>query len=210
MRRGRREGTGSEGFTLVELLVAGAAGLIVLVTATSTFGFLAESQAKASISQSSADSVRVAVDQLQRDLQEANPLEPYSSASTYPNSVQMALGPTNGSQTYVQWKLDTTDGSPTRGTLFRQVLSAPSGSVLSSYPEIENVQDARDGESLFRYFGQGGEDLVADNAPASQVAACSVRVDVVLDVAPGSNLSEITQDDNVAILNRTPGAMPCG
>jgi prepilin-type N-terminal cleavage/methylation domain-containing protein len=203
---------GEAGFTLVELLVVMAVSLLMTTSFVFTFAYLSDATAQSIDSQNATANVRLAIAQLTKDLQEANPLLNLSSLSDYADSVEMALGPTGSTQQVVRWVLDTTPGSSTEGTLFRQVLSG-SGSgatVESSYPEVRHVTDFQLGIPMFSYFGQGGENLVEEGAQADQVASCTVRVDVVVDVAPGHGAQGFSDRSDVELANTDPGSMPCG
>lgn len=203
---------GEHGFTIIEMMVVMAVSLLMTTAFALTFSYLSDATTQSVASQNATAGVRLALAQLTQDLQEANPLSNLSTIQSYSYSVEMTLGPSGGSQKVVRWLLDTTPGSPSEGTLFRQVMSGTgsSATVVSSYPEVSHVTDFLTGTPVFTYYGQGGENLVKNGAQAGQVGSCSVRVDVSLSVDPGPRATPFSERADVALANTDPGSMSCG
>jgi hypothetical protein len=154
--------------------------------------------------------VRFGLNQLQRDVRAANPMDPFASTSTYSNAVQVELGPNAGTRTDIRWLYDTTPTSPTYESLLRQVMSGPTAgaTVISQVVVIKRVRNVEAAVALFTYYDAGGVDLVANNptTPAN-VANCAIRLHVLVtsDTQPGPQ--PFSENLDVELRNRLPGGI---
>jgi prepilin-type N-terminal cleavage/methylation domain-containing protein len=208
----RYEGEG--GFTLIELVVATSILLIVIGMLLGTLESLMKSEDRSQRLVSNEQNVRFELDQISREIRASNPLVPLvgvATASDYGNQIEMVLGPTGGTQTVVRWTYDTV-----KEEMERQVMSDTSAgaTVLSQSFVLIRVRNIENNVPVFTYYGQQGEDLVAQTLAQSgnsdDVANCAVGVHIHLisDSNPGPVPFSETQD--IELRNRIPGEVPCG
>lgn len=167
MRPGRYGilGLGERGFLLVELSVALAIILPLMLIFTGTLYSLTKTQAQSSATMASADQVRYALQQMQQDLQSVALLN-QASPSGFSAVVD---GPDN--QTYaVSWTYDQT-----AGTLERSVNGGPGETVASGLKGVS-----------FSYLGRSGQ--------TESDASCVSRVEVSVDANPDGALAPYVQD----------------
>jgi type II secretory pathway pseudopilin PulG len=203
--RTRRDDTG---ITIIEVTVVMMILAIVAVILFTALASLTESEARTQKMVDNEQQVRFVVDQVLRDLREANPLSgmSYADENAYTSALQLATGDTT--KTYVRWVYDNTSSSPTYRTLRRQILSADTetATVLSSTIKLRNVQNSE----LFEYFSQSGNDLVSGSYPAADIGNCAIRVRVTVTADPASGPKPITVKAEAHLRNRLPGGLGCG
>ena len=95
--------------------------------------------------------------------------------------------------------------------------ASASATVLGQSFYLARVRNVETGTPVFTYFGQHGEDLVAQSVAAGDTigkrhdaANCAVRVhiELVSDSNPGP--LPFTQTQDVEVRNRLPGNVGCG
>ena len=86
-----------------------------------------------------------------------------------------------------------------------------SATVLSSAKALIHVRNDQNGTSLFTYYDQHQQDLVATAAfTNSDVANCAIRVRVMITSDPNTGPSPFTEQQDVELRNRLPGGIGCG
>jgi prepilin-type N-terminal cleavage/methylation domain-containing protein len=194
------------GFTLLEVMIATLAMSVVVTSVGGVMLTMQRTGVGAIRSENAAGTARTGLLELQRDLQAANPLVDWTSTvSAYEDELQLELGPTGGTQQRITWSYVSGSGPSCRGTLYRSVGSG--GPV----PEVTGVTNCQTGLPVFSYFGQQGENLLAN--PASVTAAilseCSVRVAGTVRVSAGANTTPFTETASMRLVNWQPGTQPC-
>jgi prepilin-type N-terminal cleavage/methylation domain-containing protein len=217
LRHARLEQRDEQGFTIIEVMMATAILLIVLAMTFSVLVSLTRSEDRAQRLVSNEQNVRFELNQLAREIRASNPLVPLLNATTasdYENQIEMVLGPTGGTQTVVRWTYDTTAKQ-----MVRQQMSDTSSSatVVGQSFFLARVRNVESGTPVFTYYGQQGEDLVAQSlangdtlGKRHDAANCAVHVHIELisDSNPGPQ--PFTQTQDVEVRNRLPGNVGCG
>ncbi len=200
----RPERRGESGTTVLEVSITSAILLVVLAAFLGILQSLTRTERRVQALVANEQNVRFVMSEIARDLRSANPMLPLTSVDLYRDKVELALGPSAGTPTYVRWSYDS--GSQ---TLTRSTLSAPGGSVLSTRSRLTKVRNSDSGTPLFGYFGQSATDLLAAGN-AADVANCAlrVRVTVLSDSEPGP--LPFREERDVEIRNRLPGGVGCG
>ncbi|HTD50214.1 MAG TPA: prepilin-type N-terminal cleavage/methylation domain-containing protein [Acidimicrobiia bacterium] len=202
------------GFTIVEVMFTSTILLIVLGMILTTLVSLTNNEKRSESLVNNEQNVRFELDQLARDIRAGNPLVPLpnaSSAATYDNQIEMVLGPTGGTQTVVRWTYDTTVEQ-----MVRQVMSDTSASatIVTQSFFLNRVRNVETGTPVFVYYGQQGEDLVAQSlangSNANDVANCAIQVHIVLSSDSNPGPLPFTETQDVEIRNRLPGNVGCG
>jgi type II secretory pathway component PulJ len=194
-----------KGFTILEVTVT--VMMVGLVT-MSIFGVLTSTSRNEKLQQSmigNQELVRFGIIQLARDLRSANPVEPLAAVGDYSTSVEMALGSSSGTQTYVRWWLSNR-------VLYRGKLSAPGGTVTQTKTVLTNVENAAQGITLFRYYNASAVELATSGttpAAVGDITNCAIRVhiSVASDAFPGP--VPFTEQSDVELRNRLPGGPGC-
>jgi type II secretory pathway pseudopilin PulG len=211
LRRARRD---DSGFTLVELTIAMSLLMLVLGALFSTLESLTQTEARAQHMVSNEQNVRFEIDQMAREIRAANPLVPLLSAQTatdYDNQIELVLGPTGGTQTVVRWSYDTA-----KEQITREVMSdtGSNATVLSQSWFLVRVRNVETSTPLFTYYGQNGEDLVAqtlaNGGSLHDPANCAVRVHISVSADSEPGPMPFTETQDVEIRNRLPGNVGCG
>lgn len=188
--------TGDEsGMTVVELAVV--AGLMVTVLAIVS-GLLVSLSRNDEVQQAriaNQEQVRILLLDLARDIRAANPPLALSDSSQYANRIEVALGRTGGTRTYVRWDLAA-------GDLTRSVITGPQGTVTATTDRLTGVTSGR----LFRYFDQTGAEIVAPD-PVDDYVNCAIRVRVDLTAAPDLDAPAFNAVQDVEVRNRLPGGI---
>ncbi len=148
------------------------------------------------------ESVREAMLQMDRDLRDANPIEPLTSASSYASQVETSDIAPNGTTEFVLWQLNGT-------TLTRSLLSAPGGTTLSTQTILSNVNNNTTGTSLFRYFNSTNTELTSANNTAGDFANCTIRILITVAAASAPGPVPFSESSDVEIRNRLPGGIGC-
>ncbi len=195
-------------------MIATAILLIVLGMLFNTLGSLTNSENRAEHLVSNEQNVRFEIDQLAREIRAANPLVPLlnaATAATYENQIEMVLGPTGGTQKVVRWTYDTTNEE-----MLRQVMTDTSSTatVVSQSFFLIRVRNVESGTPVFVYYGQHGEDLVAQSLAnggnTHDAANCAVRVHIQLTSDSNPGPIPFTETQDVEVRNRLPGNVGCG
>lgn len=199
---------------MIEVMVTAMILLIVLGVLFSTLVSLTNQESRSEHLVSNEQNVRFELDQLAREIRAANPLVPLlnaSSAATYENQIEMVLGPTGGTQTVVRWTYDTAAEE-----MERQVMSDTSASatVVSQSFFLTRVRNVETGTPVFTYYGQQGEDLVAqtlaNGGNTNDAANCAIQVHIVLSSDSNPGPLPFTETQDVEVRNRLPGNVGCG
>ena len=193
------------GMTVVELMVVVLMLGFVLV---SLFSILQSVTANERIQQAKVNNqekVRFVLSQLARDLRSANPMLPANTAAASATSVEMALGASTGTQTYVRWWLSGT-------TLNRSILPAAGGTPTTTKVMLTNVRNATRNITLFRYFRSSVAEMAVTGVgavTAGDVANCTIRVKIAVasDADPGP--APFVEETDAEIRNRLPGGIGC-
>lgn len=203
-----------DGFTIIEVVIATSILLIVLAMFFNTLVSLTKSEDRAQRLVGNEQNVRFELDQMAREIRAANPLVPLPNASgpaTYENQIELVLGPTGGTQQVVRWTYDTV-----KEQMVRQLMSDTSSSatVLAQSFYLNRVRNVETSLPIFVYYGQHGEDLVAqtvaNNGYVHDPANCAVRVHIVLTSDSNPGPVPFTETQDVEVRNRLPGNVGCG
>jgi type II secretory pathway pseudopilin PulG len=216
LHRFRRARADQRGYTIVEVMVTVSILMVVLAIVFGVLESLTRNEARSQALVSNEQNVRFELDQLSREIRAANPLVPLlnaTSAATYQDQIEMLLGPTGGTQTVVRWVYDTT-----REQMVRQVMSGTSATatVVAQSFYLNRVRNVESGTPVFTYYGQQGEDLVAqslalaDPNHAHDAANCAIRVHIELSSDSNPGPLPFTQTQDVEVRNRLPGNVGCG
>jgi len=215
-RRLQRARDDEHGFTVVELMVATSILMVVLVIVFGLLVSLTKNESRSQALVSNEQNVRFELDQLAREIRAANPLVPLlnaTTAATYDNQIEMVLGPTGGTQTVVRWTYDTAGER-----MVRQIMSGTSASatVLGQSFYLARVRNVETNTPVFTYYGQQGEDLVAQSLALADpfhthdAANCAIRVHLQLSSDSNPGPLPFTQTQDVEVRNRLPGNVGCG
>ena len=212
--RARARSDEESGFTLVEMVIATAILLVVLGMFLQTLTSLTKSEDRSQRLVTNEQNVRFELDQMSREIRAANPLVPLLNAVTaadYQNQIEMVLGPTGGPQTVVRWTYITGQEE-----MLRQVMTDTSSTatVVSQSWYLNRVRNIETNTPVFTYYGQQGEDLVAqtlaNNGNLHDAANCAVRVHIILSSDSNPGPLPFTETQDVEVRNRLPGNVGCG
>jgi prepilin-type N-terminal cleavage/methylation domain-containing protein len=210
----RRARSDERGFSVIEVMVATSILLIVLVIVFGMLVSLTRNESRSQALVGNEQNVRFELDQLAREIRAANPLVPLlnaTDASTYDNQIELVLGPTDGTQTVVRWKYDTSAEQ-----MVRQIMSGTSATatVVSQSFYLARVRNVESGTPVFTYYGQHNEDLVAqslaDGGDTHDAANCAIRVHIQISSDSNPGPLPFTQTQDVEVRNRLPGNVGCG
>ncbi|HAM00986.1 MAG TPA: hypothetical protein DCQ30_01975 [Acidimicrobiaceae bacterium] len=203
------------GITLIEVMIA---TLVMSVIVAGVVGVVADMQQvgnRAISGENASDTARNGLLQLERDLEAANPLLPWTttccgspqpSVTAYGNEIQLDLGPTGGTQQTITWSCQS-------GTLWRDIGTSAGTGV----PEVTGVTNCAPSASspssnpVFTFYGAQEENLLANPASVTPaiITACSVRIQGVVQVTAGANTTPFTENVSVRLANWIRGAQPC-
>jgi type II secretory pathway pseudopilin PulG len=201
--------SGGGGFALVEAVVVVAVLAVVLSMFLDSLSSLTNSSQRVQSLVTNEETVRFALDQMQRDLRAANPLDALTTTSAYGNQIRVELGPTPGTHQYLRWLYDTTPTSPTYESLLRQIMAGPTSStVLSQDVEITRVHNVETSTAVFTYTDAQGNDLVSLNptTPAN-IANCAIAVHIVVDADSQPGPQPFSENIDIELRNRLPGGI---
>jgi prepilin-type N-terminal cleavage/methylation domain-containing protein len=210
----RRARSDERGFSVIEVMVATSILLIVLVIVFGMLVSLTRNESRSQALVGNEQNVRFELDQLAREIRAANPLVPLlnaTDASVYDNQIELVLGPTDGTQTVVRWKYDTSAEQ-----MVRQIMSGTSATatVVSQSFYLARVRNVESGTPVFTYYGQHNEDLVAqslaDGGDTHDAANCAIRVHIQISSDSNPGPLPFTQTQDVEVRNRLPGNVGCG
>jgi type II secretory pathway component PulJ len=194
-----------DGNSLIEVMTVVAilgAVLWALFSALITAGS-AETATEALVN--NQQTVRLALDRMQADLTQANPVDVLSSTASYADEVQVEMGPNPGTRQVIRWYYD-----PAAKTIYRDVMSGNSSTatVVSQQSVITNVTNGSTGTQLFTYYDAANSDLQTANPNTpTNVANCAIRIHV--DVAAASDPGPVPFHETIDIelRNRLPGGI---
>ncbi len=197
------------GFTLLEVMISTVVAAILAVSVSGIMLSMQQTSSRAIGGENASGAARAGLLQLQRDVEAANPLVGWTSnVSSYENEIQLKLGPAGGTQQTITWSyVSDAPGPSCTGTLYRDIGTTAGVGV----PEVTGVTNCRTGTSVFSFFGQQGENILANlaTATAANVTECSVRVEGTLDVSAGANTVPFTETVSMRLVNWQPGTQPC-
>ena len=190
---------GEHGLTLVELSVAMAISLILAVALASLIEVFTSAEASTVNGANAASDTRLALLQLQHDIQSANPVDAISTTNplTYEDELQVTIQPSN---TVITWTYSAAT----------QELTRQAG---SSTPIVE-LTNVTNGSTLpvFHYYDHCFNDLVAEaqasGASPSNIAQVVTVIQVTLAVTNVST-APYGSTTSVNIMSRQPGFSPC-
>jgi type II secretory pathway pseudopilin PulG len=192
---------GEDGFTLVEVSVSMIVSLAILGMLATIIVVYSKAEASTVNSANAAANVRIALLQLQHDIQSANPLSTLSTLSAYNDELQLTIQPSNS---VVTWQY-TFAGNANK--LTRQVGSAQAVTVLTG---VNNGDPSSGGLVVFTYFDHCGINQVTQpQATPASVSASTTVVGISLSVI-GLHTAPYGTTTDVAIMNQPPAASRCG
>lgn len=208
-KQGHRPKRGEDGFTLVELMVAATAMLIVAAVFGTVMVEMDKVASREINSENAAGSARSALMQLQRDLEAANPMVGWTTTVTsYQSEIQVKLGPTGGTQKTITWSYATSgSGANCTGTLYRDIGTSAGTGV----PEVSGVTNCASNTPVFSFYGIQGDNLLANPASVTSaiITQCSVRIQGALKVTGGPNTTPFSEAVSMRLANWEPGTQPC-
>lgn len=193
---------GEEGMTLVELSVSMVVSIVLILMVGASVGVFSKAEANVVKSANAAAFTRIALLQLQSDIQSAVPVDPLSSVAAYQDELQVTIQP---SGKVITWQYD-----PTTETLTRQIGTSTPTAELTS---VTNGDPAGTGIPVFHYFDHCDNDLVygathGSGANATTIAQQATVVQVTLAVK-GLDAAPYGTTTSVNVMNRSPGPSAC-
>lgn len=207
-RRGRSPGTGpasDAGYTLVEMMTVVAIMGVILAALLGSLVSATNAQNNTEALVANQETVRLALDRMQQDLTEANPVDALATTSAYADAVQVEITPPGGTTQVIRWYYD-----PSAGVIYRQIMSnnTTSAAVVSQQAMMTNVTNSSTGTQLFTYYDAADNNLQSANPSTPvNVANCVIRVHV--DVAAASDPGPLPFHEtlDVELRNRLPGGI---
>jgi hypothetical protein len=186
------------GMSLVELSVAMLVSIILLLTVSLTVSVFSGAEANVVKSADAASYTRIALLQLQSDIQSAVPVQPLSTVAAYNTQLKVTVQPSGG---VITWQYNSS-----AGTLTRQVGTHTPQVILSNVTNPTSLP-------VFHYFDHCGNDLVslasqATTPDPSAIANLATVVQITLAVA-GLDTAPYGTTTSVNVMNRSPGATAC-
>jgi prepilin-type N-terminal cleavage/methylation domain-containing protein len=196
--------TNQSGFNLIELMVTVSIMLIAFGAIADFMYEMQKSEHSTNARVDNQEEVRFAMLRIARDIRSSNPVGTYSSVDTYADSIDVALGDSAGTQTYIRWEISGTD-------LKRETLSALNGTVTGSATILKNIANTGQGLSFLTYYNSSNVELATSGASAvtpGDIVNCSVRIHLELaaDPSPGPIF---TEEVDAELRNRLPGGAGC-
>jgi prepilin-type N-terminal cleavage/methylation domain-containing protein len=183
------------GMTLVEMLVASAIALILMTLLTTSVTVFAKADTSTVNSANAAANVRLALLQLQHDIQSANPLGTLSTVAAYNDELQLTIQPSN---IVVTWQYNTSNMRLTRQ-------AGAAGSVVELTGVTNGVV-----LPVFSYYDHCAINQVTQaQATPSSISGDTTVVQITLSVA-NLNSAPYGTTTRVNIMNQPPGASQCG
>jgi prepilin-type N-terminal cleavage/methylation domain-containing protein len=201
----RDELSDEAGMTLVEMMVASAISLILLSLMTTMVTVFGKAEVSTVNSANAAANVRLALLQLQHDIQSANPLGTFATVAAYNDKLKLTIQPSN---TLITWRYTPT--AVTIGpynyaamTLTRQI------GATQPVPELTGVSNGIV-LPVFTYYDHCAVNQVTQfGATPASISSATTVVQVTLSVA-NLNSAPYGTTTRVNIMNLPPGASRCG
>jgi type II secretory pathway pseudopilin PulG len=195
------EGVNNDGFTLVELAIATALMLVIMIVFLSLISPSQKSSNVADALITNEQDVTLALQQMEKDIRAANPLDAFS-ANCYDDQIELTLGPTGGTQQTVMWVY-----SPNTDTLAREIVTgAGCNPTVLGQSDVTTIVNGT--TPVFSYFNADGTQFDPALAPLGDIANCTVRVSITLIGQGDTHAGPFTEKVNVWLRNRLPGGMP--
>jgi type II secretory pathway pseudopilin PulG len=194
---------GHDGFTVIEMAVTLLLTSIVMAGMLSFLQAGTRTEKRAQAIANSQEDVRLALVRLARDVRSADPMLALTDINDYANKIELQLN--KPSLSYVRWVLD-----PATGTLSRQVISGPNGSVVATTFRLTRVHNGdAPARPVFRYFGYSDTEFTPQGSTSADFANCTIRVNasVTSDTDPGPQ--PFTSEIDAQLRNRLPGGTGC-
>jgi prepilin-type N-terminal cleavage/methylation domain-containing protein len=189
------------GFTLVELAIATALMLVIMLVFLSLISPSQKSSNVANALITNEQDVTLALQQMEKDIRAANPLDAFNN-NCYDDQIELTLGPTGGTQQTVMWVY-----SPTTDTLAREVVTGSGcNPTVSGEQDVTTIVNGT--TPVFAYFNSDGTQFNPEVAPLGDIANCTVRVTITLIGQANTDASPFTEKLSVWLRNRLPGGMP--
>ena len=189
----RLRGRDESGFTLIEVMIASTVVVILFLMMTSTIYVFGKAETSTVNSANAAANTRLAILQLQHDIQSANPLDSLPLTS-YNDELQVTIQPSN---VVVTWQYSSTTDQLTR-------------QVGSGTPEVELTGVVNGSAAVFSYYDHCAINLVTEaGATGSSVSDAATVIQVSLSLA-NANSAPYGTTTRVNIMNQPPGASRCG
>jgi type II secretory pathway pseudopilin PulG len=196
---------GERGMGVVELMVVVLMLGLVLSTVFGVLSSVSGNERTQEAKVNNQERVRLVLAQLTRDLRSANPLVAATTAANAATSVEMAIGPSTGPQTYVHWWLSGT-------TLSRSVAATAGGTPTTSKVVLTNVRNTARNVTLLRYFRSSVAEMAligVGAVTAGDVVNCTIRVKVAVSSDSDPGPAPFLEETDAEIRNRLPGGLGC-
>ncbi len=198
LRRG--EDCDASGFTVIELAIVMMISSVLMVTLVGILDSQSRAEQKVNALAASQEQVRLALVEIQSDLRSAEPLIALPSAADFPKQMEIVhLSFDNDAATRFRWRLDTAKNELVRETLTN------AGAVSATTYRLQGVTN----NTVFRYFDGNGNELLAANSSAEDIARCTLRVRILIDAAPEKGPQPLDNWSDVQLRNRLPGGVGC-
>lgn len=211
--------------TMVEVTVVVLVFSVVLGAVLGMFDTLVRADQRGRVSVGNQEQVRIAMQQLARDVRGANPLlaldaATFSAANLGPQRViRVRLGDTTqGQVSFVEWKYDQATGELRRRT-GTPVLDAVGNQVFDGgIPKVTWVAEAAakveltgvtEPAPLFRYFVASGAELTTASNTSGDFANCTKRVKITLTANPEKAREPFTRTTEAQVRNLNNGVPTC-
>jgi type II secretory pathway pseudopilin PulG len=200
LARGRGRGRGEDrATTIVEMVVAMSLFALVSVSLFASITAFTANDHKVEQVTTMRGDLRRALDVVSRDIRSSTTLTALASSVTFSTQVDLVLLAADGVTLQpVRWRL-------AGGVLRREPLGSPGGTATSSRAVVSGLANT----ALLRYFDSSGVELVPGVTASSVIANCAVRLRVDLVARPAANRAATTATTDIALRNRTPGALGC-
>lgn len=200
------------GFTLIEVAVTLLVLSLVMAITFSMLERLSATDRRAYALVENQEKVRFVLTQLAREVRESTALNAQASAAIYEDQIELTLGSSPTTRSYIRWRFD-----PTSMEVIREKLNAAGGSVTASRVMLRNVKNGVRSVPFLDYYNSYQKRLIpAGPADANSLVAteadfrnCTVRlhIRITADADPGPE--PFLVDSSAEIRNRLPGGIGC-
>jgi Tfp pilus assembly protein PilV len=202
-----RFGSGREsGMSMIELMVTVALLMVVTGVLLGSVDNLTATESNAQSRTNNQDEIRQVIYEMAKDVRASNPMvalggDSNGYATDYANRMQIAQGPAQGTQTWVEWKY-------AGGVITRSNMSGPNGNVLSSGTKLRGMSNNAS-TPLFRYYRSATTEMDPAATLAYDIANCTIRVVITIQAAPTGRGVPVAVTQSVELRNRVPGGLGC-